>query len=130
MRRLAHHVDTSIAIMTTPPPGLEGFASTQVSTSGGSGKWFELPPVKLYTVSFIIKSGKVTCVDFNPMASLLTCNRPSARFYSVIRSGDSGRTCKSKRSGGTQATKVWGRPIGTMGSAARSNLGSLSKLLR
>jgi len=45
--------------MATPPPGLEGFASVQVSTRGGSGKWFDLPPVKLYTVSLIIKSGKI-----------------------------------------------------------------------
>ena len=81
--------------MATPPPGLERFASVQVSTSGGSGKWFDLPPVKLYTVSLIIKSGKVMCVDFSPAVRLLTCGWPSVRFYLALRSGDSGRTCKS-----------------------------------
>jgi len=45
--------------MATPPPGLEGFGPIQVSTNGGSGKWSDLPPVKLYTVSLIIKSGKI-----------------------------------------------------------------------
>lgn len=65
--------------MAAPPPGLEGFASVQVSTSGGSGKWFDLPPVKLYTVSLIIKSGKVTFgflhngtfIDLRPVLKIL-----------------------------------------------------------
>lgn len=117
-------------VMVSPPPGLEDFPSVQVSTSGGSGEWFELPPARLYTVSLIIKSGKVTCVDFDPMTRPLICDwsSPSVRFYWVIRSGDSGRTCKPKRSGGTQETEAQGGPAGTTGSVARSNLGSLSKL--
>ena len=53
--------------MATPPAGLEGFGPIQVLTSGGSGEWMVLPPIKLYTVSFIIKSGKVTPVDLDPV---------------------------------------------------------------
>jgi len=57
-----------------------------------------LPPIKLYTVSFIIKSGKVTLVDLDP-ACLLTHDRSSIRYYSAIRSGASGGGCRSKESG-------------------------------
>ena len=72
--RVASHIVTltrQTATMATPP-GLECFGSVQVSTSGGSGKWFDLPPVKLYTLSLIIKSGKVTYADFCPTARSLT----------------------------------------------------------
>ena len=58
--RPMYYVDPSNCDMATSPPGLEGFGSVRVLTSGGSGEWLVLPPVKLYTVSFIIKSGKVT----------------------------------------------------------------------
>ena len=57
-----------------------------------------LPPIKLYTVSFIIKSGKVTPVDLDP-ARLLTHDRSSTRYYLVIRSGASGGGCRPKDSG-------------------------------
>ena len=49
----------------TTPPGLEKFGPIRVSTSGGNEEWLELPPVKSYTVSFIIKSNKVT--SMNPL---------------------------------------------------------------
>ena len=58
------------------PHGLEGFGPIQALASGGSGEWMVLPPVRLYTVSFIVKSGKVTPVDLNP-ARLLTQGRYS-----------------------------------------------------
>ena len=57
--------------MVTPPPGLEGFGSTQFVTSGGSGEWLDLPPIKLYTNSFIIKSGKVVFMGFKPVRLLI-----------------------------------------------------------
>jgi len=57
--------------MVTPPPGLEGFGSTQFVTSGGNGEWLDLPPTKLYTNSFIIKPGKVISMGFKPMRLLI-----------------------------------------------------------
>ena len=91
--------------MATPPPGLEDFGPIQVLTNGGSGEWMVLPPIKLYTISFIIKSGKVTPVDLDP-ARLLTRGRTSIRYYLAIRNGASGRECKSKVSDCAWSTEV------------------------
>jgi len=57
-----------------------------------------LPPVRLYTISFIVKSGKVTPVDLNP-ARLLTQGQSSARYYLALRSVASGRESRLKVSG-------------------------------
>ena len=59
--------------MATPPAGLEGFGPIQVSTRGGNGEWLDLPPARLYTNAFIIKSGKVTFVDLDLTHLLTIC---------------------------------------------------------
>lgn len=98
---------TQTATMATPPPGLEGFGPIQAVASGGSGEWLDLPPVKLYTNSFIIMPGKVISVDFNPVR-LLIRDRPPIRFCSATKSGASGRACRSKNSGCALAIEVRG----------------------